>query len=158
MKGWGDGCVSFLMGVMEREDVLRCAWGSNTRSRSHLPKVSIFFTHHSLSAFLSLPEPLLNPLEAVRCGAVGFVKAEIFFHSTDGECCTKCEVVSRRRRKGTSAAEEAGLRGGVGFQIWLAYLCCFVRARVRWWKKEPLKKSELGKGGSGRIRTSAVRY
>jgi len=57
---------------------------------------SAFFSHYPNP--LSLPESLLNPVEAVRCGAVAFVKVEI-------------------EGKGTCAAEEAGLRGGVGFQI-----------------------------------------
>ena len=54
--------------------------------------------------------------------------------------------------------EEAVERGGLVFQILFVYLCCVVRAPGHWWKKEPLKKSELGKGRSGRTRTSAVLF
>jgi len=70
----------------------------------------------------------------------------MFTQPTDPECCTKCEVVSGRRRKGTWAAEEAVERGGLVFQILFVDLCCVVRAPAHWWKKERLKKIRTWEG------------
>jgi len=77
MKGGGDASDSFLMELLERENVLQCAWGANTRSRTHLPKVLIFFTHPSLNVFL-WERPNQVWTHSKRCGAVGFFKVEIF--------------------------------------------------------------------------------
>ena len=111
---------------------------------------SFHFFHWTLTErfFHWTREPGLNPLEAKkRCGAFSFcTSGDIFTQPINPECCTKCEVVSRRRRKGTWTAEEVVEWGGLVFQILFVYLCCVVCVPGHWWKKEPLKNIRTWEG------------
>ena len=115
---------------------------------------SFHFFHSTLTERLTL-----NPYFFVPSGAFSVDQAVIFSLNRPWMLYKNSKLVAEAARKENTTSGRRGRTRRVGAKNLIHRHLRVVRVPAHRWRKEPLKKSELGKGRSGRTRlTSAVRF